>query len=100
MLGTKKTQNSINYYSYIARIDENAVQGTALLFMDPYLPRVYDDDTGKNSVFSLTLLGNNGTFEISPNVAERHANFIIYVRNNFLLDYESRHTVQFKVSFS
>lgn len=66
--------------------------------MDPYIPRVYDDDTGKNGVFSLTLLGNNGTFEISPNVAERRANFLIYVRDNHLLDYEMRHSVQFQVN--
>lgn len=85
-------------HSYIARIDENGLQGTALIFTDPYIPRVYDDDTGKNGVFSLTLLGNNGTFEISPNVAERQANFIIYVRDNHLLDYEARHSVQFRVS--
>lgn len=82
----------------MARIDENALQGTALIFNDPYIPRVYDDDTGKNGVFSLTLLGNNGTFEISPNVAERRANFLIYVRDNHLLDYETRHSVQFQVS--
>lgn len=61
---------------------------------------MYDDDTGKNGVFSLTLLGNNGTFEISPNVAERRANFLIYVRDNHLLDYEMRHSVQFQVSYS
>lgn len=86
--------------SYVVRIDENALQGTALIFNDPYVPRVYDDDTGKNGVFSLTLLGNNGTFEISPNVAERRANFLIYVRDNHLLDYEMRHSVQFQVNFS
>lgn len=81
----------------MARIDENALQGTALIFNEPYIPRVYDDDTGKNGVFSLTLLGNNGTFEISPNVAERRANFLIYVRDNHLLDYETRHSVHFQV---
>lgn len=80
------------------RVDENALQGTALVFTDPYVPRVYDDDTGKNGVFSLTLLGNNGTFEISPNVAEQRANFLIYVRDNHLLDYESQHSVHFQVS--
>lgn len=82
----------------MARIDENSLQGTALIFTDPYVSRVYDDDTGKNGVFSLTLLGNNGTFEISPNVAERRANFLIYVRDNHLLDFEMRHSVQFQVS--
>lgn len=90
---------SFRIHSYVARIDENALQGTALVFSDPYVPRVSDDDTGKNGVFSLTLLGNNGTFEISPNVAERRANFLIYVRDNHLLDYEERHSVQFQVSW-
>lgn len=84
--------------SYITRIDENSPQGTALVFSDPYVARVYDDDTGKNGVFSLTLLGNNGTFEISPNVAERRASFLIRVRDNQLLDYEMRHSVEFQVS--
>lgn len=88
----------IRTQSYVVRIDENSLQGTALIFTDPYVSRVYDDDTGKNGVFSLTLLGNNGTFEISPNVAERRANFLIYVRDNHLLDFEMRHSVQFQVS--
>lgn len=86
------------YNSYVARIDENSPQGTALVFSDPYVARVYDDDTGKNGVFSLTLLGNNGTFEISPNVAERRASFLIRVRDNQLLDYEMRHSVEFQVN--
>ena len=84
-------------YSYITRVDENAPQGTALTFVDPYVPRVYDDDTGKNGVFSLTLLNNNGTFEITPNVAERSASFLIRVRDNSLLDYEERQSVEFQV---
>lgn len=83
--------------SYVARIDENAPQGTALVFADPYVPHVYDDDAGKNGVFSLTLLGNNGTFEISPNVAERRASFLVRVRDNQALDYEARGSVQFQV---
>lgn len=56
-----------------------------------------DDDAGKNGVFSLTLIGNNGTFEISPNVAEGHANFVIRVRDNSLLDYETAEYVHFQV---
>ncbi|KAH8383863.1 hypothetical protein KR009_010934 [Drosophila setifemur] len=92
--------NSPPYFEndhYISRVDENAPQGTALTFIDPYVPRVYDDDTGKNGVFSLTLINNNGTFEISPNVAERSAGFLIRVRDNSLLDYEQRHSVEFQV---
>lgn len=68
-----------------------------MVFSDPYVSRVYDDDTGKNGVFSLTLIGNNGTFEISPNVAERRASFLIRVRDNQYLDYEKRHSVDFQV---
>ncbi|XP_070137231.1 cadherin-86C isoform X2 [Drosophila bipectinata] len=92
--------NSPPYFEndhYVSRVDENAPQGTALTFVDPYVPRVYDDDTGKNGVFSLTLLNNNGTFEITPNVAERSAGFLIRVRDNSLLDYEQRQSVQFQV---
>lgn len=84
--------------SYVTHIKENAPQGTALIFIDPYLPRIYDDDSGKNGVFSLTLLNNNGTFEISPNVAERKANFLIRVRDNKILDYEKTHSLQFQVN--
>lgn len=45
----------------------------------------------------MTLLNNNGTFEISPNVAERSASFLIRVRDNVLLDYEERQSVQFQI---
>ncbi|GAB0091959.1 cadherin-86C-like [Sergentomyia squamirostris] len=82
---------------YITRIEENAPQGTALIFNDPYVPRVYDDDTGKNGVFSLTLLNNNGTFEITPNVAERRANFLIRVRDNAMMDFEKTTSLQFQI---
>lgn len=80
-------------------MDENAPQGTALVFNDPYIPQVNDNDAGKNGVFSLSLVGNNGTFEISPTVAERHAQFIIKVRDNTMLDFEARKSVIFQVKY-
>lgn len=83
--------------SYITYLDENAPQGTALTFNDPYIPQVNDNDAGKNGVFSLSLVNNNGTFEISPTVAERHAPFIIKVRDNTILDFEARKSVVFQV---
>lgn len=83
--------------SYVTRIEENALTGSTLVFPEPYITRVMDDDAGKNGVFSLTLLGNNGTFEILPNVAERKANFIIKVRDNALLDYEQHTALSFQV---
>ncbi|VVD02648.1 unnamed protein product [Leptidea sinapis] len=88
--------NSPPYFEneyYITYLDENAPQGTALTFSDPYIPQVNDNDAGKNGVFSLSLIGNNGTFEISPTVAERHAQFIIKVRDNTMLDYEARKSI-------
>lgn len=87
------------FFSYITYLDENAPQGTALTFTDPYVPQVNDNDAGKNGVFSLTLEGNNGTFEISPSVAERHAQFIIKVRDNTVLDFEARKSVIFQVIY-
>ncbi|XP_062701154.1 cadherin-86C isoform X1 [Aedes albopictus] len=92
--------NSPPYFEndhYVTRLEENSAPGTTLSFTDPYTPRVMDDDAGKNGVFSLTLLGNNGTFEISPNVAEGHANFVIRVRDNSLLDYEAAEYVHFQI---
>ncbi|XP_041766213.1 cadherin-86C isoform X4 [Anopheles merus] len=92
--------NSPPYFEndhYVARLDENAAPGTVLTFTDPYTPRVMDDDAGKNGVFSLTLLGNNGTFEISPNVAEGHANFVVRVRDSARLDYEAATYVHFQI---
>ncbi|XP_039438317.1 cadherin-86C isoform X2 [Culex pipiens pallens] len=92
--------NSPPYFEndhYVTRLEENAAPGTVLSFTDPYTPRVMDDDAGKNGVFSLTLIGNNGTFEISPNVAEGHANFVIRVRDNVMLDYETAEYVHFQI---
>ncbi|EDS31391.1 cadherin [Culex quinquefasciatus] len=92
--------NSPPYFEndhYVTRLEENAAPGTVLSFTDPYTPRVMDDDAGKNGVFSLTLIGNNGTFEISPNVAEGHANFVIRVRDNVMLDYEVAEYVHFQI---
>ncbi|XP_035778498.1 cadherin-86C-like isoform X3 [Anopheles albimanus] len=92
--------NSPPYFEndhYVARLEENAAPGTVLTFSEPYTPRVMDDDAGKNGVFSLTLLDNNGTFEIAPNVAEGHANFVIRVRDSSRLDYETATYVHFQI---
>jgi hypothetical protein len=89
---------TFTFYSYVTRIDENSPAGTTLVFPEPYITRVSDDDAGKNGVFSLTLLNNNGTFEIFPNVAERKANFIIRVRDNNMLNFEEYTSLSFQVS--
>lgn len=52
---------------------------------------------GKESVYALTLENNNGTFEVTPAVIDGRGRFTITVRNNRLLDFESRQFVHFEV---
>lgn len=78
-------------------MDENSPQGTTLFFPDPPAPRVRDDDPGDKGVFSLQLIGNNGTFEISPSVGDRDVTFLIRVRDPAMLDYEKMPVLSFQV---
>lgn len=78
-------------------MDENAEPGSSIVFTDPYSTRVRDGDIGKAGVFALKLENNNGTFEISPAVAERSADFILTVRDNSLIDYETYKSLRFQV---
>lgn len=68
------------------------------MFTDPWLPRVRDNDLGLGAVFALSVQNDNGTFEVSPTVAEGNANFAIRVKNPALLDYERHHSLTFEAS--
>ncbi|XP_015606169.1 cadherin-86C [Cephus cinctus] len=83
--------------NYVAWMEENAEPGSMVTFMDQYSTRVKDEDIGKAGVFALKLINNNGTFEITPTVAERMADFVIAVRDNTLIDYETYKNLQFKI---
>ncbi|CAH1407036.1 unnamed protein product [Nezara viridula] len=83
--------------SYSTHLPENSLQGTVLVFDDNYITTVKDNDMGKHGVFALSLENNNGTFEISPAVGEREADFVIRVRDNKLLDFEKRTQLVFKI---
>lgn len=87
-------------YSYVATIDENPEPGTVINFGEQYSTRVKDEDIGKAGVFALKLENNNNTFEISPTVAERSADFIVTVRDNAFIDYERYKVLSFKVIVS
>ncbi|XP_066601623.1 cadherin-86C [Prorops nasuta] len=92
--------NSPPYFEsdkYMVTIDENLEPGTIIKFPDAYSTRVRDEDIGKAGVFALKLDNNNGTFEITPTVAERTADFIITVRDNTLIDYELHHVLTFEI---
>ncbi|XP_063974782.1 cadherin-86C [Diachasmimorpha longicaudata] len=92
--------NSPPYFEndhYIAWMDENPEPGSLVIFNELYSTRVKDEDIGKAGVFTLKLENNNSTFEISPTVAERSANFILSVRDNTLIDYEVHKSLQFKI---
>lgn len=78
-------------------MDENAELGTVIVFTEAYSTTVRDEDIGKAGVFSLILDNNNGTFEISPAVAERATTFILTVRDNSLIDYETFKSLRFQV---
>lgn len=86
-------------YRYTAKIQENAPQGSPVIFSESSSTLVLDDDSGKEGVFSLTLENNNGTFEIFPSIGEQKAEFGIRVRNNEMLDFEKRASVYFTVGF-
>ena len=86
-----------SFRSYMAWMDENAEPGAVIMFIEPFSTKVKDEDVGKAGVFTLKLDNNNGTFEISPTVAERTANFVITVRDNALIDYEIYKSLRFKV---
>ncbi|XP_043470934.1 uncharacterized protein LOC122504102 [Leptopilina heterotoma] len=83
--------------NYMAWLVENPEAGTIVTFSDPYSTKVKDEDVGKAGVFALKLENNNGTFEISPTVGERAANFIITVRDNTLINYEIHHSLNFRI---
>ncbi|XP_014475326.1 PREDICTED: cadherin-86C-like [Dinoponera quadriceps] len=92
--------NSPPYFEndkYITSIPENLEPGSAITFPEQYTTRVRDEDIGKAGVFALKLRNNNGTFEINPTVAERTADFIISVRDNTLIDYETYKSLSFKI---
>lgn len=95
---TESNQTCI-IFSYVAWMDENAAPGTVVTFENPDLTKVRDEDIGKTGVFALILGNNNGTFEISPNVAEKMADFVVTVRDNALMDYETRKTLEFTVIY-
>ncbi|KAF7414920.1 hypothetical protein HZH68_003409 [Vespula germanica] len=92
--------NSPPYFesdTYVTVIDENLEPGTIISFGDQYSTKVRDEDIGKAGVFALKLENNNGTFEINPTVAERTADFIITVRDNTFIDYETYKSLIFKI---
>ena len=99
-----------NRKSYVAYVAENAAVGTELVFsLTPSADdrqtgagaaaaaQVTDHDQGHDGIFSLSLAGDNGTFEIWPPVAENSANFVIRVKNPTLIDYETVRQINFKI---
>lgn len=73
---------------YEAKIEENSPIGTILKLKGAEI------SVPTGVVVTLELLNNNGTFEIDPKVINGRNNFTITVKNNTLLDYESRRSVQ------
>ncbi|XP_063907032.1 cadherin-86C [Zophobas morio] len=72
---------------YSTLLDENSPPGTVL-----DLPQ--SEIVAQGNHVSLSLSGNNGTFDVVPTVVENDGKFEIKVRDPTLLDYEKWHSVQ------
>lgn len=83
--------------SYVGEISENAQLNVPITFLGNSRPEVYDYDQGKNGTFILSLEGDRGIFEITPDEVINEATFLIRVKNHTVLDYEQMQMLQFKV---
>lgn len=77
--------------SYEAEISESSQENTPLTFIGEaaQLNGVYDFDQGKNGTFDLYLEPDDGVFEIQPRRAINEATFLVRLRRNSVLDYET-----------
>lgn len=73
---------------YSTLLDENSPSGTLL-----NLPQA-EVVAQPGNVVALSLVGNNGTFDITPSVIEGQSKFEVRVHDSKLLDYELWHSVQ------
>ncbi|XP_054716797.1 cadherin-86C-like [Uloborus diversus] len=84
---------------YVATIEENSPILTAVIWEGPEVPKVFDDDQGKNGSFELVLDGDGGTFSVQPSRGRNELMFSLLVKNFTLLDYETSDTkyLEFRV---
>ncbi|PVD37771.1 hypothetical protein C0Q70_00372 [Pomacea canaliculata] len=83
--------------SVTASVTENSVEGMALLLTGSI--HVADLDENENSQFKLTLEGPFAPyFEVYPVEVQSSADVIIRVKNNTVLDYETRQTLDLKIT--
>ncbi|XP_017777051.1 PREDICTED: cadherin-86C-like, partial [Nicrophorus vespilloides] len=73
--------------NFTVDLEENSPPGTILT-----IPKA-EFIAQPGVLFSLTLLNNNGTFAVSPNVIEGRSKFMVKVSDNSLLDFERRRSV-------
>lgn len=76
--------------AYEAEISEASQENTPLTFLgDAPHNSVYDYDQGNNGTFELRLEPDDGMFEITPGRAVNEATFLVRLRRNSVLDYET-----------
>ncbi|CAH0391322.1 unnamed protein product [Bemisia tabaci] len=80
---------------YVAEINENAQVNTAVSFIGPVIPQVFDYDQGNNGTFMMFIDGNQDTFEVTPPKGINEASFLIRVKNPTKLDYEEIKVMNF-----
>lgn len=84
--------------TYSASVNEHSLIFTPINFVEQ--PHVYDE--AKCSVMKLTIrntdhLQANEIFDVKPSVVVHEGDFVVYVRNSTLLDYERFQNITFQV---
>ncbi|KFM65752.1 Cadherin-86C, partial [Stegodyphus mimosarum] len=74
---------------YVATVEENSPSLTSVTWEGPEIPKVFDDDQGKNGSFELFLDGDGGAFSVQPGRGMNELNFAILVKDPLQLDYET-----------
>ena len=84
-------------HRYVAKIGENSSVGTPLVFGAGQKLQVSDHDQGVDGVFTLTLVGDGGAFQVTPAAAQGSTTFSIAVRNPAAIDYERASQITFQI---
>lgn len=75
--------------AYTAEISESAQENTPITFIGDARNAIFDFDQGNNGTFELTIEPDDNLFEISPRRAVNEATFLIRLKHNNVLDFET-----------
>ncbi|KAF8774671.1 Cadherin-86C like protein [Argiope bruennichi] len=84
---------------YVGVIEENSPGLTPIIWEGSEVPKVVDDDQGKNGSFELFLEDDGGAFSVQPSRGMNELNFALLVKDPTKLDYETSDTkyIEFRI---